>query len=112
MYPIRVGGGTKSWPLIGPPSPASAKVSCQEASKLENNKCFGIFYGFYAKVKMIDNKSFLKRIDILYWVMYICMHGECRANIVVAEFEVSRAGRNQVGPVRNLMKEGFTECRI
>ena len=30
--------------------------------------------------------------------MDICMHGECRAQIILTEFEISLAGKNQMAP--------------
>ena len=49
------------------PSPASAKVSCQRANKLETNTCLMNFYDFY------ENKChrciIKKTMNKLYWVM-------------------------------------------
>ena len=35
-------------------------------------------------------------------MMNICMHGECCAENIIAEFEISLAGRNQMGPAQKL----------
>ena len=39
--------------------------------------------------------------------MEICMHGECRAKIIITEFENSLAGKNSDGPRAEFNVSGF-----
>ena len=42
----------------------------------------------------------------------LCMYGDCRTKTIIAEFQKSLAGRNQIDAARNLTWAEFTERRI